>query len=613
MRLFQELRRRHVFRVAAAYVAVSWLIVQVIETLSSMFDLDEAIGRGIVIVVAVGFIPVVIAAWAYELTPGGLKRDRDVSHDVPVSPRTARRLDHFIMIALALAVAYFAIDKFATPGPDAPDKSIAVMPFIDLSPDADHAYFADGISEELLNYLSKLDGLRVISRSSAFSLRDSGLSTPEVAEKLNVAYVLEGSVKKAGDKFRTTAQLIDAHSDSHLWSETYDHTLEDAILVQEQISAQVAKEMRIRLLVSGDAQANLDGEAYELYLKGLSALANLSPESIPRAIELFGQVIMIDPDYAPAYAKLATALIWSSQNQTARAEEAANRALALDPENSDALAVLGLLWQDGARVEESRDMLERAISSNPNNASAYRWLGTSYSYSDPHRYLKYARKAYLVDPLDRSVLYHFANALSRLGRFDEAIDAARERVALDSGGTSEYGLLATMHWRNGDFGAALKSGYHAYRMAPDDGFYGYTVYFLTELNEMDIAEAWVREIRRRMGFVSPHVEAPMYARRGQHEEAIRLVSDAVEKGKGSNLELAHGVFRNSDDFEYIRSLYDKGFREFGQEQPHFDSNLWWPWFVDYAFVLQRTGAQERAVLMIDAASEYIGNQMAAGV
>jgi len=244
---FNELKRRNVIRIGAAYVVVAWLIIQVAETIFPLFGFDDSPARIAVIVLAVGFIPVLIITWAFELTPDGLKRDGEVDRSHSLTPQTGNKLDKIIMVVLAVALGFFAFDKFVLdPQRDAElvaetaqqvrsdalvgtygDHSIAVLPFADMSQSGDQQYLSDGLAEELLNLLVQVDGLRVASRSSTFNLRDESLSVSEIAKRLNVAHVLEGSVRMAADQLRVTVQLIEAGSDTHLWSQTYDRKFDN--------------------------------------------------------------------------------------------------------------------------------------------------------------------------------------------------------------------------------------------------------------------------------------------------------------------------------------------------------------------------------------------------
>ena len=242
MSLFSELKRRNVLRVAIGYLAASWLLIQIVETLFPIFGLSDASIRLSVILLAIGFPLILIFSWLYELTSEGLKLEKDVDRSITLVHHTGKKLDRAIIVVLTLALGYFAFDKFVLdPARDTAreevvakqartdalvesygEKSIVVLPFVNMSDDAGNEYFADGISEELLNLLAQIPQLRVISRSSAFSFKGKDIDIQTVAEKLNVAHVLEGSVRKSGNKVRITAQLIEARSDTHLWSGTYD-------------------------------------------------------------------------------------------------------------------------------------------------------------------------------------------------------------------------------------------------------------------------------------------------------------------------------------------------------------------------------------------------------
>ena len=228
MNLFEELRRRNVFRIAIAYGAFAWLIVQLVETVLPVFGVHEAVIRTIFIVLAIGFIPALVFSWVYELTPEGLKREKDVDRSQSVTPQTGKKLDKAIILVLGVALAYFAVDKFVLdPARDArmvaeavsggiPDNSIAVLPFINMSRDPDNEFFSDGVSEELLNLLAQADGLRVASRTSSFYFKGKDVDIPQIAERLSVRHVLEGSVRQSGSLIRITAQLIDTRTDAHL-------------------------------------------------------------------------------------------------------------------------------------------------------------------------------------------------------------------------------------------------------------------------------------------------------------------------------------------------------------------------------------------------------------
>ena len=614
MSLLGELRRRNVLRVGAAYAALSWLTIQIVETLFPLFGLSDAAARLVVVLLAIGFIPSLVIAWAFEYTPDGVKRDSDVDRDSSVSRKMTRRLDSTIILLLVLALAYFAVDKFVLTEFEVRDESIAVLPFDDLSPEGDQAWFSDGISEELLNLLAKVEDLRVISRSSSFALRNENLTVPEVAERLNVTYVLEGSVRKAGDQIRITAQLIDARTDSHLWSETYDSRFEDVFTIQDQISAQVVKELRIQILGSAPTSDVTDTESYELYLRGIDLLARREEGTAEQAIQMFEQVIAIDSKYAPAYGSLAMAFVWSSMGpeRFSGGETAAHQALALDPDNADALTSLGRLRFEQGRTVEARQALERAIEANRNHAIAFRWLGVSYRNADPVRYLTLARKALSLNPGDLTIRLHTSIALSLLGRHDEAMKEAHELVALGQDRLGN-GQAAKVHFLAGNLNEALMTNFLIFRTT---GERFAIIRVFVSLNEAKLAQAWLKE-PAEPGQADPEsifARAQVLRQLGDKQGALDLFANYVERfgllNGALELGFAHVVF--GGDFEVAREAFEKGLTRPGRELPQFEPDRW-PYFVHYALSLLRTGETERAEKLIEQIEHLVTSQLAEGV
>ena len=294
MSFFNELKRRNVIRVATAYAVAAWLVIQVVETIFPIYGLSDASIRLVIGVLAIGLIPALVFAWAFELTPEGLKKESEIDRTRSITPHTGKKLDRMIIVVLALALGYFGFDKFVL-GPQREaagqeqvagqveearqqgrtealvesygDKSIAVLPFVNTSSDVEQEYFSDGISEELLSLLAKIPELRVISRSSAFSYKGKDIRVVKVAEELNVAHILEGSVRRAGNKVRITAQLIEARSDTQLWSDTYDRHLDDIFAIQDEIAATVVEQLKITLLGDAPKVRETSPEAYALFLQ----------------------------------------------------------------------------------------------------------------------------------------------------------------------------------------------------------------------------------------------------------------------------------------------------------------------------------------------------------
>ena len=386
MGLVSELRRRNVFRMVVLYVVAAWLIMQVAEVMIGLANLPEWIGPTILGLLAVGFPIALIFSWFYELTPEGISLEKDVSTAESITHVTGRRMDFIVISLLCAGLILFAYDKWWI-GPPA-EKSIAVLPFVNMSDDPSNEYFSDGISEELLNLLARIPQLTVISRSSSFSFKDKNIDTPTIAQQLNVANVLEGSVRKEGNRVRITAQLIEARSDSHLWSETYDRDLEDIFAVQDEIAMAIVQALKEHLGLSIEAApraiavANI--EAHEAYLRGRYLVVQRTRATVEAAVHEFEKAVELDSDYAIAHAELAIATVFLNRGflgdltlseAIARAAPHAEQALALDPTLAEGHAAAGMLLYLQRNLEEALAHYEQAIRSNPNYAIVYNWMG----------------------------------------------------------------------------------------------------------------------------------------------------------------------------------------------------------------------------------------------
>jgi TolB-like protein len=334
--LFAELKRRNVIRMAGLYLVGAWLVVQVAGTMLPMFGAPEWLPRTIVVLLAIGFVPTLIFSWVFELTPEGLKRDEEVPEQ-SITPQTGRRMDRMIIVVLILALGYFAFDKFALaprreaagvakntesqpvsmPNESNVDaKSIAVLPFENLSEEKQNEYFADGVQDEILTNLAKVADLKVISRTSVIGYRDTaGRNLRKIGHELGVAHVVEGSVQRAGNKIRVNAQLIDARNDAHLWAQTYDRDLADVFAVQSEIAKAIADQLQAKLSPNEkkaiEQPPTTDLAAFDLYSRAKSLLltAGFSTTGDPdlqKAIELLDEAVKRDPSFFDAYCQLAS-------------------------------------------------------------------------------------------------------------------------------------------------------------------------------------------------------------------------------------------------------------------------------------------------------------------
>jgi TolB-like protein/Tfp pilus assembly protein PilF len=458
---FQEIRRRNVLRIAGLYLVGAWLIVQVAGTVLPMFDAPAWLPRTIVIVLAIGFVPALVFAWAFELTPEGLQREKDVDRSASGGTHTGKVLDRVIMVALALALGVFAFDRFVlSPQREAKqqsaarlagrsealvesygEKSIAVLPFVDMSPNKDQEYFSDGVAEELLNLLAKIPQLRVISRSSAFSFKGKDVEIPEIARRLNVAHILEGSVRKAGNQVRITTQLIDARSDTHLWSETYDRPLDDIFAVQDEIAAAVVTQLKLKLLGARPKTQAADPRAYALYLQARQLSRKRTPEGFEQAIALYQQALAIDASYAPAWAGLAESY----------RRQAGNGARPYD---------------ESARL--ARDAAERALSIDPDFAPAHAQLGRIAMYYDRDlaSAARHLEHALALEPANTDVIASAAVLLSDLGRLDTAIAFDEYVLARDPVNSVAYSNLGFFYLNAGRLDESIASSRNASSLSP---------------------------------------------------------------------------------------------------------------------------------------------------
>ena len=477
MSFFDELKRRNVFRVAVAYIIVAWLTIQVIDVLVPMLDLPEYLGRALVLILLAGFPIALLFAWAFELTPGGLKKESDVDRSQSVTPDTGRKLDRMIIVVLVIAVLAFSVDKFVL----APDvistalveqqtqdlvQSIAVLPFVNMSSDKEQEYFSDGLSEELLNLLTKIPELRVTSRSSAFSYKGKDFKISDVGRELNVNHVLEGSVRKSGDKIRITAQLVQVQDDVHVWSETWDRTLDDVFAIQDEIALAVVEALKIKLLDAAPKSATTTGEAYALYLEGRYLIIGRQVAGFLRAESLLKQALELDPGYAPAWEGLANVYargrrisVWPVSDANNMAREAAEKALAIDPTNGKAHAVLADIAElNGKGHDESELHLRKAMLLSPGDPDViFRAAEISLRIGDYNECLHLANESVAQDPLNFTIYTVIGYCHMLLGQFDDAIVAFNKRIGANPDAVAAYYYLSNALLANGDHEAALSA------------------------------------------------------------------------------------------------------------------------------------------------------------
>ena len=462
MSLIAELKRRNVIRMAGLYLVGAWLLTQVAGTVLPMFGAPAWLPRSIVIILALGFAPALVFAWVFELTPEGIKRDAQVDPADSIAPQTAQRLNRMIVAVLALALVYFGFDKFVlaprreaamvatfqkqateAPAAAAAGKTIAVMPFLNMSDDPTKEYFSDGMTEEILNALAKVPKLEVTARTSVFSLKGQRHDVREIGKMLGVAYVLEGSVRQAGDEVRITAQLIRTDNGFHLWSETYDRKLQNVFAVQAELAGAIAQALQLPLGMGGDAglvtERTGNSQAYALYLQARSAYRERA-DAMKRSIALYKAALALDPDFAPAWVGLCGSgnlrqfYLPEAEKATLPqvlrdAEAACKRAIELAPDLASAHIMLGNLY-----------------------ANQWRWRLSEQQF----------QRAQVLAPSDPEFYFSYTDWLSSQGRTDEALAAAQRAVALDPMAPmyrNLYGYLLNYSGRYDEAVAQLQAGF----------------------------------------------------------------------------------------------------------------------------------------------------------
>ena len=446
-----ELRRRNVFRVAAAYLVVGWLLIQISALLEASLGLPGWFDAVVIGFLAVCFPIAVLLAWAFELTPDGMKLTAAVPDGQSIAPTTGRKLDFAIVAALALMITFIAWQQMAprdgapanTVAAEATGASVAVLPFVDLSQAGDQEYFSDGISEEILNVLVRIPGLGVAGRTSSFAFKGRNEDLRTIGEALGVNHVLEGSVRRSGSRLRITAQLIRSSDGFHIWSETYDREIADIFDIQDEIAAAVASELAISLGIDWQPQAHdrtSDIEAYEYYLQARQLYIRRGQRNLEEAALLLHEVVARDPEFAPAWIALAGVYsVYEWYQPRAAIDDfpywrriglaAARRAAALDPQSGEAQAYIGVFltlrhdWIAGYQA------FDRAVELEPQNASvldifAQNLVDTGYFVEA--RAL--AERAVALDPL--VPIYHNTLGWASMAHPDYGGDAALEQFRL---------------------------------------------------------------------------------------------------------------------------------------------------------------------------------------
>jgi len=557
----KEIRRRRVFRAAVAYGVVAWIVLQVAEVTFEPLQLPGWTMTALVIAAILGFPLVLVLAWVYDLSVHGVVR----TGDSPSSGYNQRLVAIVISLIVAAAVAAAGLSLYnfyarsgvpvtSSSASITNPRSVAVLPFADFSASRDQAYFGDGIAEELLNVLSQVPGLRVAARTSSFAYRDSKKSVGDIARDLGVAHVVEGSVRTAGDRIRITAQLINAESGFHLWSETFDRKLDDIFAIQDDIAKAIANAM-LNAVGSGNAQAaevaidqghaqNL--QAYEPYLQGLELLHQRTQDSLQKAIQFFDAAVAADPEFAKAYAALSKSWLLSTiygnaklGDAVAHAQAAANHAIILAPRIADGHAAHGLIRMQVGQMLAAEKALKRAIELNPNDAMAHSWLGNVYLFSNrPEESFKQHKLAFSLDPKHPVTAAALSEDYLQRGRYDEAIAILKKALTGNQGDSLLLQTMARAAVNYGHLDDAVLWAHRANDIDPNAPL-GHALLAEIYLN-LGMINAAARRVATALRIAPDNmqlfrVSVMLELMRGDGDGALRMVQRILDSAEAQNL------------------------------------------------------------------------------
>jgi adenylate cyclase len=561
MSILEELKRRNVTRVAALYLVASWLVLQVADILFNAFDLPSWSMRLLVAILILGFPMVLIFSWIFELTPDGVKREADVPRIAETHP-TGRKSNILIIVLLALSIGMAILDRVisetspvdqpvSNASTDTPMRSIAVLPFVNISDDPANIYFSEGLSEELLNMLAAIPELKVTARTSSFSFKEKDLDVPAIGRSLNVANVLEGSVRKSGDRLRITAQLINVENGFHLWSETYDRDMDDIFAVQDEIAKAVVDALRISILGDTPRARETDPDAFSAYLYGLHFYQQRTNEGYEKAVKYVQRALEIDPDYAPAWNLLGAT--YSNQ------------------------AISGQLpFQDAHELALAA--AEKALEIDPNFALAYSaraWVAMRYE-RDYAASAGYFQRALVLAPDNPIILSNAAVLASTLGRVEKAIELTRRSLALDPISTVGHSNLSDQFARAGKLADAIDAAREAIELTPGNATARVNLagaYLLSEQPEKALEEIEKADWELYELFIKS-IAYDVLDRTDESNEAVAKMTELYANDRAFRIASVHASRNDVDTaFEWLYRAVNDGQATSGIRSEPFLKNL----------------------------------------
>ncbi len=549
--LFTELKRRNVYKVAVAYAVVGWLLIQVATQVFPFLEISNWAIRIVILVTALGFPVAIIIAWAFEVTPEGIKRTE--SADAAGQRSRGVAWIYVMLVAASLSVALFFVGRYtAGHGPlqvrevaaESPEKSIAVLPLVNESGDPKDEYFSDGLSEELIAALAQISGLKVIGRSSSFRFKDRKEDPKTIGKKLGVSTLLDGTVRKQGDRVRIVAELVNAADGIQLWTQTFDRELKDIFKVQEEIARAVAESLKVTLLGSDSTQksAPKNMEAHNAYLQGHFHFQRRNLEDYRKAVDYFDQAIRLDPNYALAYAERSEALTFigdlTGQHEPAwsNARSDAEKAVAIAPDLAEAHAALGFVrfivdW----KFTEGLNELKRAKELSPSNPTANDVLARLIVYLGRiNEAERQARQAVDLDPLSVFTQNNLARVLFYAGKLDEADAIARKSAELQPAAAATHRWQTLIAAQRGNGETALREA----QLEPDEGYRRFELALAQYVRgDRVAADAALADLISNGRENLAYQIAEVYAARGEKDKAFEWLQNSFDNHDTGTLTL----------------------------------------------------------------------------
>jgi TolB-like protein/Flp pilus assembly protein TadD len=556
---FAELKRRNVYKVAVAYAVVGWVIAQIATQIFPFLEIPNWIVRLVIVLIAIGFPIALVIAWAFEATPEGIKRTEDVDPSAAARAPKKHTWIYVIIIGAGISAALFFLGRYtagnktvATTPNELSAKSIAVLPFDNLSRDPDNAFFAEGVQDEILTRLAKVADLKVIARTSTQKFKSAPENLPDIAKQLGVANILEGSVQKVNDQVRVNVQLVNAVTNAHLWAEIYDRKLTDIFAVESDIAKTIADQLQAKLTGSEKqmiaAQATSDTTAYELYHKGRALWEKRTGDNIPKAIVFYEQAIAYDPNYALAYAGLSSAYILSPfyagtdrLSTSPKAKEAALKALRLDPNLAEAHAALGkVLFFSEIDLAGAMREYKRAIELEPNDAGAHHWLGNDSlaALGQFEEAIAEGRRSVELDPLSIVINADLGETFYYAKRYDESVTQLRKTLEIDPTSFYTHYNLGIALQAKGDLPGAIVE-YEKAKQLSSDNLLVSTLYAAAkaQAGDKDAARRMLSDLDKESQHreVLGYWRTLLYLSLNNKEEALRWLEQSFKERDGSNI------------------------------------------------------------------------------